>query len=38
MNGDDEEEPECGCGSSGWFGWWKNRLILADSIVFCERE
>jgi hypothetical protein len=22
----------------GWFGWWKSRLISADSIVFCERE
>jgi hypothetical protein len=22
----------------GWFGWWKSRLVSADSIVFCERE
>jgi hypothetical protein len=24
--------------AKGWFGWWKSRLVSADSIVFCERE
>jgi hypothetical protein len=22
----------------GWFGWWKSRLVSADSIVLCERK
>jgi hypothetical protein len=24
--------------TTGWFGWYKSRLVSAESIVFCERE